>query len=317
MYKCLKENIKLTVKEKVWELKKLVVPNEDLDLDIYQFLPENFNGNNFIKKRFRELDIYEKDMLLAAMQNSNLIPDFIDQFGSKYLKQYEEKIGESYDKERICKNIIRYLIENGACINRHYLNFIKVHYEEKRIIDRLEELYEMCQKPLSIGVYFKDEIRNYKIENNFRNRFFTKYVYPLSKISKQISKEELFELFQEYDELPEKLYIPLAKEYQIDVNQDMKYIKVDLDYQIKCGIESWKEYKLKEKEIKKGILEIQNLENKLKNGLKTYKIEVREEIGGKTWSEFRDYCYYWNSFVNYKEFFQLRDADLTRKLLEE
>lgn len=76
-------------------------------------------------------------------------------FGARYLKSYEDSHEKSFDKDECVRDAIRYMINNGACYNKQFLNVIKKKKIKKRIIDEIEELYLLCKKPLECS--YRDE----------------------------------------------------------------------------------------------------------------------------------------------------------------
>lgn len=157
----------------------------------------------------------------------------------------------------------------------------------------------------------------YKVKNNFRNRFITKYYYQLSFHLKDFSFEKIYQLFLDYDIFPETLYIDLAKMHNININREMKYIIADLGVYLTTLLNKWEELHNCEKEIKEGLKEIPILIKQLEEGHKTYEIINDKVVGGTDWKSVRDYCYYWNRFVTKKELKNLRRLKETKQLLAE
>lgn len=145
---CLSENQNMSETGKIWELKKFIKQKEDISFDL-QCL--RINGvpqkGSWADKRFNALNDLEKGMVLMSIQSVDPAIDE-DKIGSRNLKRHEYLTGRKFDKDEESRLIIKYLIENGACLNTFYLNFYGIHHVKKRIIDRLEELYLMCKKPL-------------------------------------------------------------------------------------------------------------------------------------------------------------------------
>ena len=191
-------------REQIWELKKMIIPTKELLFskgDLSDNVPQI---GNYIDKRFKKLEFWEKDMYLATFQKSDFICVHRDQYGSKNLKKHEERTGCSYDEVKTTKDFLKYLITNGACINSKYINFIEITKSKKRIIDRLEELFNLCIKPLSLSVCF-DKIENYKVENNQKNRFIIKYYNLIKSSDINLSIDEMYDLWVQNEEYPKEL----------------------------------------------------------------------------------------------------------------
>lgn len=314
---CLNQTKNMEQEEVKWELSKMILPNEKIDFVFYDIMDKVPPKNSYIDKRFRNLEFWQKDMILNTIQNCDLILVHHDVYGSNYLKNYETTTGEEYNEEKKSKEIIKYLINNGACINTQYINFIDRTKETRRIIDKLELLYNQCLKPINMAVVKEGNTFYYKVKNNFRNRFITKYYYQLSFHLKDFSFEKIYQLFLDYDIFPETLYIDLAKMHNININREMKYIIADLGVYLTTLLNKWEELHNCEKEIKEGLKEIPILIKQLKEGHKTYEIINDKVVGGTDWKSVRDYCYYWNRFVTKKELKNLRRLKETKQLLAE
>lgn len=300
----------LSLKEKIWEMKKFILPGSEINFSLNNFSDEI---NQDIDKRFKTLEFWEKDMILTSIQISNPTIDH-SSYGSKNLKAHEQKIGHAYDKEQDIKNIIKYLINNGACINKHYLRFIKQTKERKRIIDRLEELYFLCKKPLE-KFYVNDEGKKiyYRVENNRKNRFLHDYYYDFS-LYFDYPTEELFHLINDNEKIPDFMIINAAQKKKINICQDIKYIKSDLP--MESILKKWNEFKLKEKEIAQGLVEMENLIQKLNNGEKYEFVTHDKIIGGDNLHELLNYNYYWNRCVSRAELYRQRLVKETNELLK-
>lgn len=314
---CLNQTSNMEQEEVKWELSKMLLPNEEIDFVFQDIMDKAPIKNSYIDKRFKRLEFWQKDIILNTIQNCDLILVHHDAYGSNYLKNYETTTGEEYNEEKKSKEIIKYLINNGACINTQYINFIDRTKETRRIIDQLENLYNQCLKPINMAVVKEGKTVYYKVENNFRNRFITKYYYQLSFHLKDFSFDEIYQLFLDYDIFPESLYIELAKMHNITIDREMKYIIADLGVYLTTLLNKWEELHNYEKEIKKGLKEIPVLIKQLKEGHKTYEITNEKVVGGTDWKSVREYCYYWNSFVTKKELKNLRKTKETKQLLLE
>lgn len=304
-----------------WEVQKFYSEKKEIWFKFgYDVL--EMRKNKIMKERFELIEDWQKDMLLAMFQN--IVPidiDNVENNSSLYLKYFEQINGE-YNYETLIKNMIKDLINNGACINKNFLNVNKKYCEEKRIIERLEELYNMCLKPIEIYTNENNKIKKFKIENNCKNRFLKMYYftihYELNGYKTDFSDiDELYQWFINTKELTEKDYLRIAKNKSIDINREKKYWLADVKSFSKCFIESFEKFKRKEKEIEAGLIEIEELKSKLMNGQKMYRIELYRTIGGKDEDTIREYIEYWKSQLEYNEFLSQRKKSLTKKLLKD
>lgn len=301
----------------LWEFKKLIIPTREISLSFNDFSDWSIYKNDYIINRFKQVDFWEKDIILNQFQKHNFVKFDRTQYGSRHLKEYEDRTGKKYNPELEEKEVIKFLIKNGACINHQYLNFIERSKKEKRVIDRLEYLYDLCLKPIYFSVcHVPEEIKYYKAENNIQNRFATKYYYSLYGLN-DIPYDDLFKLFIEHEEFPRELVEYVAKKHNIDLNQEEKYIQADLNIHAQHVKEQWDTLHKLEKEIAQGLEEIPKLESMLKNEQHYYFDIKEEEIGGKTQQESEEYCYFCNRFITYDELKRGRKVKKTKELLKE
>ena len=307
----------MSVEERIWELKKLIIPNAEIDLNFHDFSIENkYVDNPFFNKRFKELEFWEKDIIFASLQSCDPICVHDDTWGSVGLQHYKKRHGEEYNEDEIIRSKIKYLINNGACINRRYINFIKKTKKEKRIIDRIEYLYNLCEKPIEFFTSDNGVEKKYIVENTLRNRFFVKHYYKIFILDSEISLEEAFNFFSNNEDAPEELLMIWAKKENIDFEQTKEYLLADIKQ--KCGykIRMWDKAKAIEKEISKGKGELKSLVIKLENGIKKEKVAINHEVGGSNWIEVRNYCLQWNQYLTYDEIKNHRDVKATKELLK-
>lgn len=317
MIKCIEENRNSSLKEIIFELKKLIKPDKRISVLFSELMDEVPKLNSYLDKRFKALPFWEKDMLLAMIQKcDSIVPRPI--YNADQLKRIESKKEKGYDEEKMRRDIIRYIILNGACINSYYINFILVKKENKRIIDRIEQLYLLCKKPL-LGYTCVNGMREkHLIENNQNNRFVF-FLYHQIRDFFDMDFNELFSLIHQYTPitLPEEILIKIAKKRGIDVDREIRYIKADLNMNANYQfvIDCWEKYLKKEEEIKKGLEEMKKLSSLLQKGEKTYGVLKRDYIGGKDWLSMRDYFYYWNTLISEKDLKKHRKIKETEELL--
>lgn len=311
----LNDNKDLSNEDKIWEIRKLIVPNDEITFNRYNLI--DFKNNIYLKKAFNNLEFWEKDMVLSSFQKFDFNNFDYSKYGSKNLKRHENEIGEDYDKEKEEKEIIKFLINNGACINKQYLNFVERIKIQKRIIDKLEEIYNRCFKPLNARVFIDNSLKDITVKNTKKNRFIIKY-YGMMHVVLNYSVDELYDLVINNEKIPNDIIIEIAKNYNINTNQDMKYILSDLNvngYFLSFEKE-FIEYKKEEKEIENDLCEFNSLLEKLKNNEKYYYCFDDEEVGVKTTNEIYGWYYCWNCDVSKKEIYKLRMVDETKELLK-
>lgn len=307
--------------EKYWEIQKLFSENKYLwftfrsDVHDLRYL-------NILKERFKNIENWQKDMLLAMFQNIEPSNSNPEKYGSNYLKKYEETLGES-NHELNVKSIIKDLINRGACINPFFLNVYKEELVTHRIIDRMQELYDLCLKPIEIQIMDENNKQKcYLIENNLKNRFITNYYLNLELQLKTFRHsnnrfdnfEKIYNWFINNDEIPDNTYKEIAKDLGLDTSQNKKYWLSDAKNQ--NSIEKYfKEYKNTEGKISNGLIELHELKSKLDKGETVYTEKKLHIIGGNDEESIRKYIEYWKTKIDYSTYIESRDFKLTTELL--
>lgn len=97
---CLNQTKNMEQEEVKWELSKMILPNEKIDFVFHDIMDKVPTKNSYIDKRFRNLEFWQKDMILNTIQNCDLILVHHDVYGSNYLKNYETTTGEEYNEEK-------------------------------------------------------------------------------------------------------------------------------------------------------------------------------------------------------------------------
>lgn len=313
----------MTPEEKWWEIQKLYSEKEVLWFSFWRDVCD-LKQVDILKERFSLFDDWQKDMLLAMFQNIEPYDPDPAKYGSFHYKRYEDEHGE-YNHEELFKSKIVELIKNGACLNKCFFNIKRGYYEKKRIIDRLEELYNLCLKPIEIHMSQDDgTVKSYKIENNIKNRFLNNYYFSLQHSLKGFVHDEnpysdideIFEWFINSKEISEDIYLDIAKREKIDINQEKKYWLADVKHRSLID-KYFYEFKAKEKSIEDGLKEIEDLKTKLSAGEIEYSIHKTELIGGHDESSIRDYIEFWKSKLTYSEYLKGRDKEATKMLLKE
>lgn len=104
-------------------------------------------------------------MLLAMFQNIELVQFDPSKRGAKNLKRFEEE-NRGASPESINKLGIKILLKVGH-VSINIFKYKKGYDEKLRIIDRIEEIYNNCLKPIEIQVPDKDnsgKLKTFKIE---------------------------------------------------------------------------------------------------------------------------------------------------------
>lgn len=321
--KLLVKNKNMTTAQKYWELQKLFSKRGAIH---FTFMDDvrDLKNVDILKIRFKDLEDWEKDMLLAMFQTIESWNPNPAEFGAKSLKTHESQYGE-YDHDKIIKDEIKELIMRGACLNKSFFG-VKIRYTEKiRIIDRLEELYNLCLKPIEISVIQDDLSRkSYKIENNLKNRFLAGYYFLLLGSLKGMRKlnnlysdiEEIYDWFINTDEISEETYLNIAKLERIDTNQEKKYWLAEVKSRSSID-KHFKKFKDTEKTISEGLKEIENLKQMLLEGKKEYTIYKEKYEGGNNEESIRKCIENWKSKMSYSDFLRSRDKKATENLLKE
>lgn len=313
----------MSLEEKYWEVQKLYC---EKDIIQFTFRSDMYDLNNvpIIVERLKNIEDWQKDMLLAMFQNIEPHGDNPGKYGAKHYKKYEETRGV-YDHERDIKNNIRKLIKYGACINKYYLNVKKESIETKRIIDRVQELFDLCLKPIEVTIRKNGKNETYLIENNEKNRFINSYYCYLRYSLKRIGNDEgmyedidaLFAWFLSKDKINKDDYLKIAKEYKIDINNyEEKYWISEVKQQSQIDVWFYK-FKEKEREIASGLIELKELKSKLDRGEIEYFEKKYEIIGGDNESSIRKYIQWINTKMDYSEYIKCRNKQLTKQLLSD
>lgn len=307
--------------EKYWEIQKLFSENKDIWFSFKSDV-HDLRYSNILQERFKNIENWQKDMLLAMFQNIEPSNSNPEKYGSNYLKKYEETFGES-DHELNVKSIIKDLINRGACINPLFLNVYKEEFITHRIIDRMQELYDLCLKPIEIQIMDENNKQKcYLIENNLKNRFITNYYLNLElqlKIFRHSNDrfdnfEKIYNWFINNDEIPDNTYKEIAKDLGLDTSQDKKYWISDVKNISALEI-LFKKYKEIEKNISNGLIELNELKSKLDKGETVYTEKKLHIIGGNDEESIRKYIEYWKTKIDYSIYIESRDFKLTTELL--
>ena len=164
-----------TLDEKFWEVYKLFECNfmQTIRRDVCDDIED---AENILRKRINNLEIFEKDMLLAAIQVENVTNSYgiqdkeLAPFVDNSPNLYERTYNRSYNEELLTKNAIKLLVECGARINPLLLGYQRDKIVKIDILERLIQLYNKFKKPLIIPV-FEDQVYSFfEVENTSANR---------------------------------------------------------------------------------------------------------------------------------------------------
>ncbi len=159
---------KSSFNEKYWEVYKLFEYSKKLRF-YYDICDSVLTHNKIIVERIRNLEDIEKDILLAYIQRNS----FYDPHGERGNEQFFKVYGIEYDIEKLTKNIIRVLIENGACLNNKLLGYYKTIKYKKDIIDTLTKGDVIFNKKILVEVLENNKYSYYLVDNTSKNRSLT------------------------------------------------------------------------------------------------------------------------------------------------
>ena len=306
--------------EKWWEAQRYLYPIDLLRLTFINIADEGFTSPT-IQRRMNYSEPWEKDALLAMIQVEDPVYHDPNKINSTYIKRYEDEHRTTFDKEQIIKNTIRYLIENGAMINRDFLSYQKGKMHTTRVIDTLEIAHNELIKPLSVCVKENEQMKFYYVENNRRNRFFTKYDYYLVRPLRRLgyTYDEIFDLVDENKDVPDDIYLKMAKLKGADVNRDIRYVKADIRFDTDMfSLEHyWSQYHKEEYDanlLRKDDLEI--FEKELSDGVFTNSRIEFQWVGGMNAVDKYNYVVSKKTDMSYRDYKNSRQEKRTKELLE-
>ena len=315
------KNKKISNEEKWWEVQRYICPITFMQLTFSNISDEAYKLD-VNQERMNYSELWEKDMLLAMIQSVDPVYYDPTKYSSKNIDSYEEKNGKPFNKEEIIKDTIKFLINNGAVLNKNFFGHYKEIRTEFRTIDLFEEKYNQFKKPLV--VYISGDGKNnkrYYVENTLRNRLLINHEYQIVKPLKNLgySIEEIADLIANNEDLPEKIYIKAALMNNIDVNRDMAHIIGDLfsNMDINCLKYSWKEVRAKAIPEKNLDAILADLKNKLEKGNNIITETSYEWVGGSSWHDRLKYVYQIRPSLSFKEFNKGRLVNKTKQLMDE
>lgn len=161
--------------EKFWEVYKLFECNfmQTLKMDVCDALED---AEAILRDRINNLEIFEKDMLLAAIQVENVTHRYGEQdqrmakFRPDLSSLYEKIYNRPYDKEQLTKSAIKLLVECGARLNPLLFGYSRDKIVKVDILERLIDLYNKFKKPFIIPIFENRVYSFYEVENTPANR---------------------------------------------------------------------------------------------------------------------------------------------------
>ena len=157
-----------TSEEKFWEANKkfIFTKRQNIWADICNVIED---AEDEVRKRISKLEYYEKDILLATLQQVGVVNTHA--VGSSKGKElYEKKYGRKYDEEQLTKRAIKLLIECGAKLNKALLGYWKVITLKHTVADKLEYLHKKYKAPLLVPICEEGIYRYFTVNNTESNR---------------------------------------------------------------------------------------------------------------------------------------------------
>lgn len=182
-----------TVEEKFWEANKKFISNirQNIWRDINNCIDD---AEDDVRNRILKIEDCEKDILLAALQQVNIIHTLAG-VGTRGEELYEKKYGRKYDEEQLTKRAIKLLIECGAKLNKMLLGYWRVYTQEYNIINELVAIHKRYKAPLLVPVCEDGHYHYFTVDNTAKNRV---------KLDIKYENETFDE--SDYEELEKKLY---------------------------------------------------------------------------------------------------------------
>ncbi len=311
-----------TEEEKYWEIQKLYIEEDILNFSFRNDVNDLYN-TPILQDRFKDIDDWQKDMLLAMFQTIEPHDARLEQIGAFYVNQYEKEHGVKYNHDSIVKKEIKELLERGACINKLFFCKKEEHTEIKRIIDRLEELYNLCLKPIKLYISCGDgKTRAYVVENSMKNRFLSDYYYRIKPLLEGFSTDngelfsnidDCFNWFTTTNSFSDDLFLDFSK--MIKTRDKQKW--QDKTIHLFSLQDIFKIIKDKERLIAEGLKEIDVLLDKLSKGEKEYVSKTFSIIGGTDENTIRLNTYKQKNRLDYEDYLKGRDKELTKEMLKD
>ena len=305
----------LSDEEVIFEIQKLYRPNFHIDLSFNNICDLEIQEENRLA-HFNLLPSWEKDILLCLVQEYDPIID-IPRTESDELR-YKEKYGRDYNSEVIIKSTIKILVENGACLNKKFLQIIKNNKKRYSVIDKLENLYDIAKRPLSVSVISEDakERKFYNVENTSKNRFLNEYYYKISAYFKFLDADRLYDLFMRNESMEDReVILALAEANGLKLERSISSIKKELTIHIYGLKDAWNSCKEKEHVIATADEQIEKYKSMLEAG--EYYLEEIEvtKLMGENYGGRRNILLTMKDSLTYDEYNSYKMKSLTKELL--
>ena len=260
----------------------------------------------------KELEDWEKDLLLAQVQTNNITNCYGQTSKLNYLKHF----GKDYDEERITKEGIRLLVNCGAKLNHALLGYTIHKHFEYPILDRMERLHKHIFSKILIPRYnnAKGVIEYYWVENCLKNRLIDLYYALNCTRATKIPFDKICEMFIQYDTIPNSILLDRARPHLKDnmsEKEQLLFAEQFCPYEIK----TWNECKERERLMDDNKHELAELENKWRNGDYFECYEYADWVGEKDYELTESDILYKLSEMDYNQFIASREDLLTKKLL--
>lgn len=157
-----------TIAEKFWEANKKFISNkrQNIWFDISNCIDDS---EDKVRNRILNIEDYEKDILLAALQQVNVVHTLA--VGNPMGKElYKKRYGREYDEEKLTKRAIKLLIECGAKLNKKLLGYWNVITWKHFVINELEHIHKRYKAPLLVPVYKNGKYNYFTVNNTENNR---------------------------------------------------------------------------------------------------------------------------------------------------
>lgn len=274
-------------------------------------------------KTFKSLENWEKDFYLALFQNSDVVMD--PSYHSSLLRDYEERYGEQYDKEKVIKRLMKYFINNGAVLNPWLYSFIERRKEEHSVLSTLEKLYLDYIKPLFIQFHnpYDENDTEYKyayVENDKENRYLDDYLaYSIiASRNDDIDPMKLYEMLKSADEkaIVDFLY-SLHGGHMKTEETEYRFKKSAIQIHLQDFYKRRDSLLRDEKKADRDIKQIKELEERLNNGETEYYEYVLDDISEHDGFDHWKLMISLKNEISYYQFLKKRNNSMTAELMKE
>lgn len=275
--------------EKIFTMQKLIMLKPNI---IDEYLYGNTNNVCYEKKFlevFNVLDFFQKDMYLIKLL---------------FFKPQVNNL----------KYKINLLIENGAILNKAFILPKKKHTKMK-VIDTLEEIFNLYIKPLKVNVLIPNLGEQvYLIENTYKNYFFLNYAQFFAD-NFNCKYSHFYELTKNTLDLCDELIINSAKLKDIDVNRDISLVREEVikSFNIDVSLPHFLYERTLEKDYYRYLDLYNHLLSLLESGEKYYYLEREENICYST-ETFNEEAYKIIENKTIDDLKESRDIELTKKV---